>query len=187
MNCHRTTTAMGLALSMGILAAAGCATHDSVDRADRENKARHIDNSPKIEAAEFLVEMADSRMLSQQMGEIAATRGATEPVRSYGRALADEQDKILSDLRSIARQENIVLPDGISKDSSAELTALRGEAGRDFDKMFLETVKEDHREDIEELREATDLENDRVRSFARNYLPMLERQFQEADSIDRSV
>jgi len=104
------------ALAVLLIACSNLKRNDSVKNAEQKNEAKIDDESVKQDIADFLVKIADARMMDSKEGQLAVTNGTTEEIRAYGKLMVTDQAKLLNEIKIIAAKRNIVLPTDISND-----------------------------------------------------------------------
>ncbi len=175
-----------LLLSVVVLVLQACSTEsrqsDSVWMAMESNRAKFA-AADQREAAEFLVEMADARMMDGREGEVARDRGVHADVKAYGEVMVRDQAMLLAEIQALAASEGIFLPDRISNAKASGLASLMGKTGEDVDSTFISMICIDHERDVKEFREATELADPEVRAFAARRLEMIEQHLAEAKAI----
>lgn len=133
--------------------------------------AQRIDNN---EAPEFIVHMADARLMDREEGRLAAGLASTKAIRDYGSLMVKDQELLLSKLQQLAATKNITLPHAISEKKSAQLTKLGALRGKAFDRRFLKMIKADHKRDLKRFKRATKFEDAATKKFAEENLPLIQ-------------
>jgi putative membrane protein len=134
----------------------------------------------------FVEEVADSRLMELAEGKLAQQKSATPEIQQFARHLAEDQVKLFQDLREMASARNIDIPTRLSTKRSAGLEALQHKSGKSFDNKFIKMVIIDHRQDIRIFKKAATLADGDVKSFAQQYLPLLEAHLAEIEKISRA-
>jgi putative membrane protein len=137
------------------------------------------------EDKEFLLEMADARMMDWAEGNLAAEKGTTDKYRQYGKRMMRDQSKLMEEIKSLASAKKIVLSNEISEDKSEELTKLKACSGESFDRRFRRMIIKDHKRDIREFKRASESTDPEIRDFAKRHIPMLERHLQAARDLNQ--
>lgn len=115
-------------------------------------------------------------MAEIDMGKLAQERGSSEHVKELGKQLAEDHQKSLDQIRSIAQSKGVDLPQEVSKKDKAEHDRIAAMSGDAFDRAFLKSAQQDHRKDIAEYkREAERSTDPDVKQYAQSTLPVLER------------
>jgi putative membrane protein len=156
---------------------------DTVKNTNQINDQRAQDKLTSREVATFLVKSADARMMDAQEGALAIEKGGSTAVKSYGKLMIKDQEKILAEIKNLAAKKNVTLPPAISNKKERGRNNLADESGADFDKRFIKMMTNDHERDIKLFRKALDSKDADVRAFAQKYLPMIEGHLQKIQSI----
>jgi putative membrane protein len=140
-------------------------------------------NYTEFDAAKFLREMADARMMDAAEGKLAAERGTTQEIRDYGKWMVKDQGVLIDELQKVAAKLKISLPKDISPEKFKALQDLKQKQGKDFDSKFLKMIKIDHKRDVKEFTTAMESDNGSVGAFARKYLPTIQSHLDGVEKI----
>ena len=156
------TTALTL-LAFGILAA-GCAK----DPRDQD----------------FVTKAGQGGLAEVQMGQVAATKGVADDVKSFGQRMAADHSKANDELKTIASTAGATVPTEPSSDQRDMLAKFNKESGADFDKAYAKAMVKDHKEDIDLFKkEASSGQNADLRAFAQKTLSTLEEHLRLAEAL----
>ena len=75
-----------------------------------------------------------------KLGQLAAQKGTSEDVKQFGQKMVDDHTKLGDQMKQIAQQQGIDVPDGIpakDKDLETKLNSLSGDA---FDKAYIKAM-----------------------------------------------
>ena len=142
-------------------------------------------NSAAESITKFLTEAADARLMDTEEGKLARERGTTEEIRSYGRWMMRDQNKLLQEIQAIAKSKSIKLPSAISEEKSKGLEDLKKVKGEEFDKKFARMICIDHKRDVKEFKRATKFADADVKQFASRYLPTIEAHLERIQEIEK--
>lgn len=140
-------------------------------------------NTSDKKVPEFIVHMADARIMDREEGRLAASLGTTQAIRDYGTQMVKDQDMLLAKLQTLAASKNITLPNAISEKKSKQLEKLSKLTGKPFDRKFLKMIKADHKRDIKRFKKATFFEDGDTRVFAETNLKLIEQQLAQAQAL----
>ncbi len=157
---------------------------DSVKNAEQKNEAKIPDESIKQETADFLVKIADARMMDSKEGALAVTNGTTAEIREYGQLMVADQAKLLKEIKSLAAKRNIILPTDISNEKFKGYESLAKETGKDFDKKFCKMMIIDHERDVKDFTKAMEIDDKEIQEFAKANLPMIESHLEKAKALE---
>jgi len=85
----------------------------------------------------FLNNAAQGNLLEIQTGQLAATQGGSDSVRSLGQMLVTDHQNAQDQLDSIATSQNVTLPDSADANGQGMYNALVGLSGAQFDSAFI--------------------------------------------------
>ncbi|MFL6673258.1 MAG: DUF4142 domain-containing protein [Massilia sp.] len=108
---------------------------------------------PGKKDSKYMTESAQGLMSEVKLGDMAQQRGQDERVKAFGKQMVDEHGKDLQNLRQLATQKNVTLPETLNDDQSKEAEKLGKLSGKDFDKEYLKYEAKDHAHDIKEQGE----------------------------------
>jgi len=93
-------------------------------------------------------------------GQLAAQKGNSEDVKQFGQKIVDDHTRLGGQIKLIAQQESIEIPDGIAGKDKALEEKLSGLSGDEFDRAFIQAMVRDHRKDLFEFQKEADSGND---------------------------
>jgi putative membrane protein len=117
------------------------------------------------------------------MGQLAASRSASDPVKAFGQTLIDDHTKARIDASAVATKMSVSPPSEMSLDAQREMTRLQQLSGHDFDKEFNRVMVEDHEKDISEFTKEAGTSRGPVQQLATQTLPTLEKHLEIARSL----
>ena len=91
-------------------------------------------------------------MAEVQLGQLAVQKGSSEDVKQFGQKMVDDHTKLGDQMKQVAEQMNVKVPDSPSKKDQktmAKLQALNGDA---FDKAYIKDMVKDHENDEREFK-----------------------------------
>ena len=86
-------------------------------------------------------------MAEVQLGQLALQKSSNDDVKQFAQKMVDDHTKLGDQLKPIAQQMNVTIPDapsGKDKATMAKLQALNGDA---FDKAYIRDMVKDHEKD----------------------------------------
>ena len=163
----------------------GCSPEkDPVNNTNELNDQKAEDKLTNRDVANFLVKLADARMMDAQEGWLAAEKGSSPAVKNYGKLMIQDQEKLLKEIRTLAKKKNVTLPPAISHKKENGRNNLADESGIAFDRKFVRMMTIDHERDVKLFRKALDSRDADVRDFAKKYLPMIESHLQKIRAMN---
>lgn len=160
---------------------------DSKKMADKANDQK-FDDSNRERDADFAVKAADGGMMEVALGRLAQTKGSTAEVRTFGGNMVTDHSAANAELKALAAQKNITLPDTLSQDKQDKYNDLAKKSGMDFDKAYIDFMVDDHKDDIDEFQKEADKGNDpELKNWASQKLPTLRHHLMMAEDAQKMV
>jgi putative membrane protein len=194
---------LSLIVMMGTawLSSCGDGSADSKKQADSANTA-HIDSAQSRDTssaannhmadmktdAEFAVAAADGGMLEVALGKLAQKKGASQTIKKLGTQMVTDHSKANMELKALAADKHIVLPENMSDKCQKEVSDLNEKNGKDFDKAYADFMVKDHKDDIDEFKKESEKGSDaQVSGWAKNKIPVLEHHLMMAEDAQKKV
>lgn len=139
------------------------------------NGERGPNGTGVMDAAPFVQQAASSGMFEVQAAELALQQGnLSEGVRTLAQRLRDDHQKANQELKSIASELNVQVPETMAEKHQTMLRELRDTTGQQFESKFLEQQRKAHEEAIQLFERASlQLPAGRLQSFAKATTPVL--------------
>jgi putative membrane protein len=133
---------------------------------------------------EFVSKATIGGMTEVELGKIAQKNGSSNDVKEYGKMLEKDHAAANEKLRSIASAENISVPSSMDNEHTMHVSDMGSRSGADFDKAFIAMMLDDHEKDIAEFKKAAESNsNQKIKDFASQTLPTLQKHLDKARSI----
>src|SRR5690242_7282020 len=166
---------------------------DSVDVADSINKARQDtalnNNGTGVideESSSFLVKVANSGMAKVRMTEIAQQKATLPAVRDFAAMLHRDHSAVNEQVKSLAAQKNVALPDSVSDEKQKDIDRLNSKTGKNLDKEFIDMMVKNHEAGVNMFDKAQlDTKDPDVRALAGKTLPTLKMHLDSAKMIQK--
>jgi putative membrane protein len=94
--------------------------------------------------ATFYMQAAQGGMAEVELGKLAASKGSSENVRSFGKQMVTDHTKANEKLKTIAMQKKVTLPAQPDPEARAVQQKLQGLTGAAFDKAYIDSQVKDH-------------------------------------------
>ena len=138
--------------------------------------------------AAFAMKAGQGGMAEVQLGQLAAQKGTSEQVKTFGQHMIDDHTKANDQLKSIAEKEGMTLPTSLNAKDQSLYTKLQSASGDKFDREYMNAMVKDHEEDVKEFqREANNGSDPQLKEFASQTLPTLQNHLQMAKSAQSSM
>ena len=120
------------------------------------------------------------------LGRIAADRARDPQVREFGRTLVQDHAEARTDVIQVGRHMGLHPTRDVTDDARDLRDRLRDARGREFDRMFIRHMVDDHRQDIDKFRDEAREHHGPVSDLAERQLPTLQKHLDMALALDRS-
>lgn len=87
-----------------------------------------------------------------QLGKLAAEKGASDEVKTFGQKMIDDHTKLNEKMASVADSLGVMLPKHLNKEDQAEFDKLSALTGDAFDKEYITFMVKDHHADLRDFR-----------------------------------
>jgi putative membrane protein len=162
---------------------AGPAFAQSVGEKTGVNSALGI--TPKT--TDFVNEAATSDMFEIQSSQLAAQR-TQDDVKSFADKMVTDHTKTTSELKGLASQQNISLPTQMTSSQQSMLDKLNGLQGNDFAKQYMDDQVSAHKDAVSLFeRYGKGGDNDKLKSWATQTLPILQQHLDMAQNIYKKM
>ena len=160
-----------LALVMAIaLAAAGA--HAQSQEADATSKA-------------FIKTAIEGNNAKIELGNLAVRKGRSAAIKQFGQELVADHQKANEEAKTAANFVGVKAPDATLVTIGTRMK-LQAQSGDAFDRTFVEAMISGHRKDIKTYQEQSG-KNDAVGHYAKQALPTLQKQLQDAERIQQQL
>lgn len=120
--------------------------------------------------------------------KVALDRSSNDRVKAYANMMISDHTKAGDELKSIASQKSVTLPDSVMPKQHAELDMLRKAPAKSFDKAYMSMMDKDHKETVAKFKMASEkCDNSSVRSFASKTLPAIQMHEDSVKAIQKSL
>ena len=123
-----------------------------------------------------------------KLGKLAMDQGSNETVKAFGTRMVAEHTKAGDELKEAAKEENIGLPTDLTAKDQATYDRLSKLSGAEFDQAYAQDMVKDHQQDLRDFqREANHGNDDVVRGFASETVPMIQQHLDQAKEMLKAV
>lgn len=137
------------------------------------------------ELSDFMTKAASGGMMEVELGRMAQEKAQSQEVKDFGQMMVNDHSKVNDQLKQLAQQKNIMLPDSMGEKHMEHVNELREKTGAEFDKAYMELMVEDHQEDVDTFQNAADnLQDAEVKSFASSTVTTLQQHLDRAKQIN---
>ena len=155
----------------------------------------HQESSPVLSTTEavmkdeaFVRAAARGGLSEIKLGKLAMDQGSNETVKAFGTRMVAEHTKAGDELKEAAKEENIGLPMDLTAKDQATYDRLSKLSGAEFDQAYAQDMVKDHQQDLRDFqREANHGNDDVVRGFASETVPMIQQHLDQAKEMLKAV
>ena len=144
------------------------------------------DTSKIIQDTAFLDEAAEGGMMMVKLGRTAEQKAHSKAIKDFGSMMVNDHSQVDDELKSLAQQHHIALPDSLSKDKQEKIDDLAKLSERKFEKQYVDMMVADHQNDVAKFKEESqDAASPEVRQWAANTLPILQKHLNKIKEIQK--
>src|SRR5207302_11467093 len=103
----------------------------------------------------FVKKAAAGGLAEVELGQLATEKASSEDVKKFGQRMVDDHGKANDQLKQVASEEHITLPEGLSAKDKATKDRLEKLSGAQFDRAYMRDMVKDHRQDVAEFEHAS--------------------------------
>lgn len=108
----------------------------------------------------FLRKAGEGGLAEVKLGHLAAEKAGSEEVKKFAEKMVEDHTTLDNELKPIARELGVLVPTRLNKADQAEYEKLSALSGSEFDKEYLSYMVQDHRKDMREFRDESNVTND---------------------------
>ncbi len=136
----------------------------------------------------FLKDALQGGIAEVQLGQLALQKSSNADVKQFAQRMVDDHTKMGDQLKPIAQQIGVKIPDGPSKKDKATIAKLQALNGDDFDKAYMKDMVKDHKDDLTDFRsEADQGSNLAVKNAANQGAGIISQHLQMAEQINQKT
>ena len=175
-----------LVLALMMSACTNCRnTNRNEQTAKESNEQKEVMNEDQ---SDFLVEAATGGMMEVEMSRVAVDRASNPRVKSFAKMMVSEHDVINKELKDLAEKKNVTLPAFLDSAQQKDINELKRKTGRDFDRKYMDRMKDDHEREIRKFEDASENhKNSDVQVFAAKTLPKLRAHLDSVKMVRNSL
>ena len=171
--------------SLVLVAALLCATGSASMAQDTATSAQ-----TKAFAKEFVEKAGISGLAEVEMGELGAQKATNGQVKAFAKRMVADHKKANEELQTVSKGKGLQIPSSRSAMHKATVEKFQQQdAGKNFDRAYMEQMVADHKAAVELFETAADdekLDLD-LRSYAKRILPTLRDHLKQAQTIQSKL
>jgi putative membrane protein len=122
------------------------------------------------------------------LGQMAQQKGSDPQVKQFGARMVKDHSTADDQLKGLAQSQQVSLPTSLDPEHEATKDRLSKLSGAQFDQAYIRTMVQDHTKTIDQFkREAQQGQDQSVKQFAQQSLPILESHLKEAQQIQSKL
>jgi putative membrane protein len=173
-NTRRASTLIHLSIGVALILGMGAKTTSGQMKAPTDEK--------------FAAEAASGGMAEVKLGQLAEQKGSSASVKTFGRRMVTDHTKAGDELKNVAQEQGITLPDNISKADQLTYDRLAKLNGAQFDSAYAQAMLKDHQADVAAFeKQAASGSNAALKQFASRTLPTLKDHLKMAQELSQST
>jgi len=134
--------------------------------------------------ADFVRDAASDGMAEVELGRLAVQKATQPEIKSFAQMVVDDHGKAYAELKALASQKTIALPDEPKPAQKAERSRLEQLSGAAFDAAFANTMKADHLKAVDLFsKQAASGADPDVKAWAGQKLPTLQAHLAKAEEL----
>ncbi len=99
----------------------------------------------------FIKTAAEGGLMEVQLGQLAAQKGNSDDVKSFGQKMVDDHTALNEAMKPIAEKMGVVPPAKLNKKDQATYDMMNAKSGEEFDKAYIKDMVMDHHKDLREF------------------------------------
>jgi len=134
----------------------------------------------------FILAAAQGGMTEVKLGELASTNGMRDDVKEFGRMMVKDHTAINDDLKALAAQKGVTLPDSLDATHQAMVDKLTALTGSEFDDAYIAAMIKGHKKDARAFKaESTATQDADIKSFLDKSIPVVEAHLQHVKAMKK--
>jgi putative membrane protein len=136
----------------------------------------------------FVKKALEGGMAEVQLGQLALQKSNNDDVKQFAQRMVDDHTKMGEQMKPIAQQIGVTIPDAPSKKDQATLARLQTLSGADFDKAYMKDMVKDHKADLNDFKtEAQSGSSPAVKDAASKGSKVISEHLQLAEQINQKA
>lgn len=165
-SCHNTNTKRNAAdTTYGI---------SGTDSAGNLNRTKFYSNSLKLQSADYLVHIYANSLFSLKLSKDALTHKTSNRTKNIASYLIKKHTALNKEIKQIANQLNVSLPDDITNEQKNELADLTRKKGPEYEQNYFNLILFQHKNSLTTLRSAEKSSEEAIRNWAKESTPGVE-------------
>jgi putative membrane protein len=164
-NCSKKmVTAAGAVLLCGSMAlaqagqqpsgAAGQTPSQNNPATDSQQQMNSMNSAGQNTAVDkmFVKKALQGGMAEVQLGQLTLQKSQNDQVKQFAQKMIDDHTKLGDQMKPVAQQLGVSVPDGPSKKDKATMAKLQALSGPAYDQAYIKDMIKDHKQDLSEFQ-----------------------------------
>lgn len=136
---------------------------------------------------QFVDFAAQTDMMEANVGQLAQNQASSQQVKDYANTLVTDHTTDYGQLSQAAKQANLTVPNALDKEHDTMIAPMQKLKAAAFDHKYAQEMVAGHTKAIEIYqKEATSAQNDAIKSYASNALPVLQKHLSGAKDLEKA-
>jgi putative membrane protein len=136
---------------------------------------------------QFVDFAAQTDMTEANLGQLAANAASSQEVKDYASTLVADHTTDYGQLSAAAKQASLNVPNAIDSEHNKMIAPFQKLKGAAFDRKYGQEMVTGHTKAIEMYKkEASDGQNEAIKSYAQTALPVLEKHLSGAKDLEKA-
>src|ERR1700733_2211099 len=135
----------------------------------------------------FVKKALEGSIAEVQMGQLALQKSNDDQVKQFAQRMVDDHGKMVDQLKPVAQQMGVKVPDGPSKGQMKNMDKMKGLSGDAFDHAYIKDMVKDHKGDDNDFKlEAQSTQNPQLKQMVMQRDQMIGSHLQQIEQIEKS-
>src|SRR3984885_1135654 len=158
----------------------------SMEQQQQMAGANGMNSGPAMDKA-FVKKALEGSMAEVQMGQLALQKSNDYQVKQFAQRMVDDHGKMVDQLKPVAQQMGVKVPDGPSKGQMKNMDKMKGLSGDAFDHAYIKDMVKDHKGDDNDFKlEAQSTQNPQLKQMVMQRDQMIGSHLQQIEQIEKS-
>jgi putative membrane protein len=136
----------------------------------------------------FVEKAAKGNLAEVELGKLTLQKSNDAQVKAFGQQMITDHSKANDSLKPNADSAHVPWPTQLTGESKTVYDRLAKLSGSQFDKLYVQTMAQDHQKDAAEYRtESTKVKDPQLKAYITQTLPVVEQHLNHIKQIQRSV
>ena len=133
---------------------------------------------------DFMLAAAQGGMTEVKLGDLAAQNGTRADVKEFGRMMVKDHSAINADLKVLATQKGVTLPDSLDAKHQQMVDKLAALSGSAFDDAYIAAMVKGHKMDAKAFKAESAATTDAdLKIFVDKSLPVVQRHLEHIQAM----